>query len=98
MLISYSAFVAVVIAMTFLVFFILEKRDKKVRSENTFKLQLKLFKAVVIQAWLFTATCVIPLCFMLVIYLIQPPGSAIWVQIVFALSSLHGPADLFSIG
>jgi hypothetical protein len=74
------------------------KRAKKERSPKTYELQLKLYKACLIQGWIIMILCIFPICFISFIYWIKIPNSAIIVQIFFALISWHGPVDLFVIG
>ena len=74
------------------------KQSKKERSVKTYAMQLKLYKMVLIEGWASVFLTIIPCFFMAVIYWIKLPGSAIWVQLLFALISFHGPVDLFIMG
>jgi hypothetical protein len=74
------------------------KQSKKERSHTTYELQLKLYKAILIQGWIIMFLSILPACLVLIVYWRKIPGSAIWVQLSFTLASLHGPVDLFVIG
>ena len=50
------------------------------------------------QGWIVMILAILPACFVLFIYWIKMPHSAIFVQIFWTLSSWHGPVDMFVIG
>jgi hypothetical protein len=73
-------------------------RTKKNRSPKTYELQIKLYKACILQGSLVLILIIIPASIWLLIYWFQIPGTAIYTHMCFVLPSLHGPVDLFVIG
>ena len=71
------------------------ERAKKNKHAKTYMLQIKLYKAVVLQLWLSNLVGLVPILILLV---------SIWQKfpidtgILSAMIALHGPMDLFVIG
>jgi hypothetical protein len=78
------------------VFFL--KNAKNKFHKKTYELQLKLYKAMLIQFWVSLLLCVFPFIFLVIISGLQIQHTSIVVQIILAVMSLHGPVDLFVIG
>ena len=74
------------------------KRAKQKWHANTYKLQVKLYKAVLIQLWVFSFLIVIPLMLLFLFLWLRIQNTIIVSQLVIANCSLHGPVDLAIIG
>ena len=74
------------------------KRAKQKWHANTYKLQVKLYKAVLIQLWLMSFLVFIPILLMCLFLWLRIQNTTIVSQLLLANSSLHGPVDLTIIG
>uniref|UniRef100_A0A914E3Y2 Uncharacterized protein n=1 Tax=Acrobeloides nanus TaxID=290746 RepID=A0A914E3Y2_9BILA len=70
------------------------ERAKHLRSEQTFKMQLMLYKTVLIQGWNFLLLILTSIALICIITLFEIRKTTIFVQLLVALMELHGVFDL----
>jgi hypothetical protein len=91
-IILFCILVASIIPLFFL------KRAKQKWHANTYKLQIKLYKAVLIQLWVMSFLTLIPVMLICLFLWLRIQNTAIVSQLIIANCSLHGPMDLTIIG
>ena len=74
------------------------KRAKQKWHANTYKLQVKLYKAVLIQLWVMSFLILVSLTLICLFLWLRIQNTAIVSQLLIANCSLHGPLDLTIIG
>ena len=70
------------------------ERAKHLRSEQTFKMQLMLYKSTVVQGWNFIVLILISVGLICMFVVLEIRKTAIMDQLLIAFMELHGVSDL----